>query len=215
MKLKWNTLNKYFLPTQTANNKIIKAYNVEIPLCLERTSLFVDWLIKLTSSSLLPISFCYWNIMQKLNRSKKLRAYIRARLVEWVHKPLVLFAKCFPKFIKSEWTGWLAYELQHLPIRTRLQAMTCNRGWLAYPCNGSHTQSINIKHKPRAFWTQCYSACKWVSHNAIFWKFQKQWVNDSIYVFKWVFLEIPIKICFVWMFLTCLIVTVVRGDNLR
>ena len=63
-------------------------------------------------------------------------------------KPWVLLGKCFPKFITSEWIWCLAYELQHLPIHTRLQAMTYNGEWLTYPCNGSHTQSINIKHRP-------------------------------------------------------------------
>ena len=48
-------------------------------------------------------------------------AYIQVRLVEWVHKPWLLFGKRFP----SEWMGWLVYEIHHLPICIHLQAMAC------------------------------------------------------------------------------------------
>ena len=55
-------------------------------------------------------------------------AYIWARLVEWVHKPWLLFENCFP----NERLGWLVYEIQHLPIYIHLQAMACKQGWLQY-----------------------------------------------------------------------------------
>ena len=55
-------------------------------------------------------------------------AYTRARLVEWVHKPWLLFGKVFP----NERMGWLLYEIQHLPIYIHLQAMAYKRGWLKY-----------------------------------------------------------------------------------
>ena len=47
-----------------------------------------------------------------------------------------------------------------------------------------------------------YRACLWVSRNALFWKSQTHSVNDSIYNFDWVFLEIPVKNCMVRMLLT-------------
>ena len=46
-------------------------------------------------------------------------------------------------------------------------------------------------------------ACKWVSHNALLWESQTHSVNDSIYDFDRVFLEIPVKNCIVGMLLTC------------
>ena len=51
-------------------------------------------------------------------------ASIRVRLVDWVHKPWLLFVKGFP----SETMGLLVYEILHLPIYTHLQAMACGRG---------------------------------------------------------------------------------------
>ena len=38
-------------------------------------------------------------------------------------------------------------------------------------------------------------AFQWVSHNALFWKSQTHWFNDSIYDFDWMFLEILVKNC--------------------
>ena len=40
-------------------------------------------------------------------------------------------------------------------------------------------------------------ACLWVSHNAFFRNSQRNSVNDSIYDFDWVFLEIPVKYCII------------------
>lgn len=36
-------------------------------------------------------------------------SYIRAPLIEWVHKPWLLFRECFP----SERLWWFVYEIQH------------------------------------------------------------------------------------------------------
>ena len=47
------------------------------------------------------------------------------------------------------------------------------------------------------------SACWWVSHNPLFWKSKTHSVNDSIYDFDWVLLEIPVKTCSAEMLLTC------------
>ena len=55
-------------------------------------------------------------------------AYIRARLVEWVYKPWLLFGKCFP----NERLGWPVYEIQHLPFYIHLQAIACKQGLLKY-----------------------------------------------------------------------------------
>ena len=55
-------------------------------------------------------------------------AYIRARLVEWVYRPWLLFEF----FFSNEMLGWLVYEIKHLSIYIHLQAMACKRGWLKY-----------------------------------------------------------------------------------
>ena len=48
-------------------------------------------------------------------------------------------------------------------------------------------------------------ACQWVSHYALFWKCQTHSVNDSVYDFELVFLEIPVENCIVGLLLTHLI----------
>mgnify|MGYP001802906133 CR=1 FL=1 len=53
------------------------------------------------------------------------------------------------------------------------------------------------------FTKQVNKACWWVSHNALFLKSQTRPVNDSIYNFDWVFLEIPVKSRIVGYSLTC------------
>ena len=57
-------------------------------------------------------------------------------------------------------------------------------------------------------WSDCFEsmhnrACKWVSHNKLFWDSQTHSLNDSIYNFDWVFLEIPVRNCIAGMLLTC------------
>ena len=53
-------------------------------------------------------------------------------------------------------------------------------------------------------------ACQWIFHNALFWKSQTHSVNESIYGFDGVFLEIPVKNCIVDMLLTCPICVILR-----
>ena len=64
-------------------------------------------------------------------------------------------------------------------------------------------------NKPSNWRTNIYGhgTCLWVSHNALFSKSQTYPINDSIYYFDWVFLEIPVKNCIVGMLLTCPIVS--------
>ena len=66
----------------------------------------------------------------------------------------------------------------------------------------------NISGEKNLTWSYKYliivqTACQWVSHNALFWKSQTHSVNDTIYNFNWVLLEIPVKNCIVGMLLTC------------
>ena len=77
-----------------------------------------------------PLAFIATNNASFYRKSpvRSRTAYIRARLVEWVYKPWLLFRKCFP----DERLGWLVYEKQHLPIYIHLQATACKRGSLKY-----------------------------------------------------------------------------------
>ena len=63
---------------------------------------------------------------------------------------------------------------------------------VAVPIPFSDVQTEAVNETPEA--TQYNRACQRVSHNALFWKSQTNSVNDSIYDFVGVFLEIPVKL---------------------
>ena len=53
-------------------------------------------------------------------------AYPWRWLVKWVHKPWLIWWKCFP----DDRLQWLVSEAQHFPIYVKLQAAACRWGWL-------------------------------------------------------------------------------------
>ena len=83
--------------------------------------------------------------------------YILAWLVERVRKPWILLRKCF----RSEWMGWLVYEIQHLPICVHLQTTACKRGWLEYESGLSSEFGFQTVIKPRPTTSGARVASDW------------------------------------------------------